>query len=186
MERIAPRSYPVAIALLLAVPAVYAGTPPNGKASFSAAATAGLRLEGTSDALSAAWDGDTLVVTVPTASLHTGIELRDKHLREHIEAEKYPTAVLRVPLTAIQLPAPAASASGTAQGVLSFHGQVRPVSFTWHAMHSDGFDVNGGLKLDFTEFGVPVPTYLGISVKPPADVSVQFHVPAPPTAGAPR
>jgi polyisoprenoid-binding protein YceI len=162
--------------------------PATGKASFTATATAGLRLEGKSNALSTAWDGDTLVVTLPMASFHTGIELRDKHLREHIEADKYPTAELRVPLTAIQFPAAGASASGTAQAPLSFHGQVKPVSFTWQAKRSEGFDVSGGLKLDFTQFGVPVPTYLGISVKPPADVAVEFHVaaPPPPAAGTAR
>jgi polyisoprenoid-binding protein YceI len=191
VKRIGPMSVAGAVVLsfLVGVPALRADDrPANRKATFTATATAGLRLEGTSDALSAAWEVDTLVVTLPTASFHTGIELRDKHLREHIEADKYPTAALRVPLTAIRLPAPGASASGTAQAPLSFHGQVKPVSFTWQASRSDGFDVSGALELDFTAFGVPVPTYLGISVKPPAGVSVHFHVPEPPSAsvGAPR
>ncbi len=182
MDRI-HRTY-VIVALVLLTAALPAQERPAGKASFTASGSAGLRLEGTSDELSAAWDGDTLVVTVPMASFHTGIELRDKHLREHVEADKYPTAALRVPRNAIQLPAPGASTSGTAQAPLSFHGQQKPVTFTWQAKRSDGFDVSGGLQLDFTAFGVPVPKYLGISVKPPAEVSVHFHVGPPPAAPA--
>jgi polyisoprenoid-binding protein YceI len=150
-----------------------------------ATATGGIRLEGKSTALAAAWDGDTLVVTLPMASFRTGIELRDKHLREHIEADKYPTAELRAPLAALRLPAAGESSSGTAQAPLSFHGQVKPVSFSWQAKRGEGFDVKGGVKIDFTEFGVPVPSYLGVSVKPPAEVSVEFHVGEPGTAPPP-
>ena len=87
----------------------------SGKATFSARATAGLKLEGESAALTAAWSEGSLVVTLPLASFQTGIELRDRHLRDHIESDKYPNAELRVPLAALQLPAAGASTSGTAQ-----------------------------------------------------------------------
>ena len=34
---------------------------------------------------------------VPLAPIETGIALRDQHLREILETEKYPTAILQVP-----------------------------------------------------------------------------------------
>ena len=176
-----------ALCLLVAsAPALRADEPPAaGKAAFSATATAGSKLEGKSAALAAAWEGETLVVTLPLASFQTGIDLRDKHLRNHLEADKYPVAELRVPLAALQLPAAGAPTSGAGQAPLSFHGVVKPVSFTWKATRGAGLDVAGALQLDFREFGVPVPSYLGVSVRPLVDVAVEFHVAEPRPAAAP-
>jgi polyisoprenoid-binding protein YceI len=161
------------------------GTSQPGRASFSATATGGLKIDGKTAALASSWDGDTVVVTLPLGSLETGIGLRDKHLRNQIESDKFPLAELRVPLSALQLPAPGASASGSAQAPLSFHGQVKPVSFTWQAKRGDGFEVTGALQLDYRDYGVAVPSYLGITVKPMVDVAVAFHLAEPRAAAAP-
>jgi hypothetical protein len=36
------------------------------------------------------------------------------------------------------------------------------------------YDVKGDLKVDFREFGIEIPNYLGATVKPPVDVNVAF------------
>ena len=36
------------------------------------------------------------------------------------------------------------------------------------------YDVKGDLKVDFREFGIEIPSYLGATVKPPVDVNVAF------------
>jgi polyisoprenoid-binding protein YceI len=173
------------LSLAFAFVAAADGAAQQGWASFSATATGGLKLDGRSTALSAAWEGDAVVVTLPLGSLETGIGLRDNHLRRQIEADRFPFAELRVPLSALQLPAKGASASGASQAPLSFHGQVKPVSFSWQAKRGDGFEVTGALQLDFRDFGIPVPTYLGISVKPVVDVAVAFHLAEARAAAAP-
>jgi hypothetical protein len=36
------------------------------------------------------------------------------------------------------------------------------------------YDVQGETKVDMRDFGIETPTYLGISVKPPVDITVSF------------
>jgi hypothetical protein len=38
----------------------------------------------------------------------------------------------------------------------------------------NAYEVKGDLKVDFREFGIEIPSYLGATVKPPVDVNVAF------------
>jgi len=57
---------------------------------------AGLRIEGRSSDVSLEEDASVLTFRVPIAPIETGIGLRDRHLRETLEAEKFPAAILWV------------------------------------------------------------------------------------------
>lgn len=137
----------------------------------------GMKIEGTSSALDVKDDAKALVVDVPLAPLHTGIALRDRHMRdEYLEVAKYPDARLTVDRTAIQLPK-GSPVDARARGQLTLHGQTHGISFQYRAAQSgDGIDVRGTLHVQMTDYGIAVPNYLGVTVKPGVDIDVQFRV----------
>src|SRR2546422_4821048 len=65
---------------------------------------AGLRIEGKSADVFVGEDASPLTFKMPLAPIDTGIGLRGRHLREMLEAEKVPHAILRVPLSQLTFP----------------------------------------------------------------------------------
>jgi polyisoprenoid-binding protein YceI len=165
--------------LLVALPAV-AGAALKARApaqvSFVAIGPAGLRIEGKSTDLQVTDRPDALVVTVPLAKLETGISLRDSHMREkYLESQKYPNAQLAVARSAIKFPAQGQTTEGTVPATLALHGQSKTVPVHYKATRKgNAYEVKGDLKVDFREFGIAIPSYLGATVKPPVDVNVAF------------
>src|SRR5678815_2540115 len=89
---------------LLAAPARVTGEPSAG---FHGRGPGGFSLNGRTNQLRIEDDGTTLRVIVPLAGLQTGIALRDRHMREkYLEVEKYPDAVLELPLPLIHISEP--------------------------------------------------------------------------------
>jgi len=165
--------------LLAAVPAAATAAlkaRPAAQVHFVALGPAGLRIEGSSSDLSVTDRPDALVVTVPLAKLDTGISLRDHHMHEkYLETPKYPNAQLAVARGAIKFPADGQTTEGTVPATLAFHGQSRTVPVHYRATRQGkSYDVKGDLKVDFREFGIEIPNYLGATVKPPVDVNVAF------------
>ena len=63
-----------------------------------------------------------------------------------------------------------------ASGVLKLHGKTKPVPFHYLAKRSGPqMIVSGTLHLNMNDFGIEVPSYLGITVKPDVEVAVQFE-----------
>ena len=149
------------------------GTP---DVQFTASGPAGLQIIGKTHDLSLREDGAQLVVRVPLANLDTGISLRNKHMREkYLEVERYPNAELTVARGALQVPESGA-AEGTADGSFTLHGVTKPAKFTYKVSRvaPSRLHVSGALHVNFTEHGISVPSYLGITVKPDVDVQVSF------------
>src|SRR5438132_283537 len=94
---------------------------------------AGLRIEGKSADVLVEEDASALTFKVPIAPIDTGIGLRDRHLREMLEAEKFPDAILRIPLSELTFPKERQPAEGTAKGDLTLRGQSRPVEVHYRA-----------------------------------------------------
>jgi len=173
------RSPLLPIVLLVVLPAV--GTAAlkaraPAQVSFIAQGPAGLRIEGKSNELLVTDRPDAVVVTVPLAKLETGISLRDHHMHEkYLESQKYPNAQLAVARTAIKFPGEGQSSEGTVPATLALHGKSKTVSVHYRAARQGAaYEVKGNLKVDFREFGIEVPSYLGATVKPPVDVNVAF------------
>jgi polyisoprenoid-binding protein YceI len=169
----------LSLLLLAALPAaatatLKARTP--AAVSFVALGPAGLRIEGKSSDLQVTDRPDALVVTVPLAKLETGISLRDHHMQEkYLESQKYPNAQLAVARSAIKFPAAGQTTEGTVPATLALHGKSKTVPVHYKATHNgNAYDVKGDLKVDFREFGIEIPNYLGATVKPPVDVNVAF------------
>jgi polyisoprenoid-binding protein YceI len=135
-----------------------------------------MKIVGNTPDVAASDDGQTVTITVTLTHLTTGIELRDKHMREkYLEVQTYPTAVLTVPRVALSFPAAGATQSGDPQGSVALHGQTRPATFHYSATNDAGnYRVDGTVHINMRDFGITVPNYLGVTVKPDVDVDVHF------------
>jgi hypothetical protein len=147
-----------------------------GSAKFLARGPAGLKIEGKTDALSCAPQGDLVRCALPVGTFTTGIDLRDQHLYEAIDSAGFPDARLEVARRGLSVPAAGAEASEGGKGSLTFHGQTKPVTFKYTAKRTAGFDVTASLTLDLREFAIEPPSYLGITVRPEVEVTVSFHL----------
>src|SRR5215468_11045533 len=97
--------------------------PVRSEVTVLARGPAGLRIEGKSAEVSVDDETSALVFRVPIAPIDTGIGLRNRHLREALEAEKYPAAMLRVLREGLAVPRQGAPVeNATAPGELSLHG----------------------------------------------------------------
>jgi polyisoprenoid-binding protein YceI len=150
----------------------------DSNVSFRAAGPAGMKIEGTTPDLTVGDDGANVVITVPLANLSTGIGLRDHHMREkYLEVQKYPVATLTIARAALKFPRGGEQAVADVPGTVQIHGQTRPVSVHYEAKgQGAAFDARGGFHLNMNDFGITVPVYLGVTVKPDVDVSASFHV----------
>jgi polyisoprenoid-binding protein YceI len=152
--------------------------PTEQHVSFVASGPAGMKIEGSTSELSLADQGDNIVITVPLANLSTGIGLRDRHMRDkYLEVPKYPSATLSVARSALKVPSAGDKVQMDVPSTVTLHGQARPVTVHYEAKR-DGATVlsHGSFRINMTDFGVVVPVYLGVTVKPEVDVSANFRV----------
>jgi len=150
----------------------------DGSVTVLARGPAGLRIEGKSSTVSLEEDASVLVFKVPIAPIQTGIDLRDRHLREMLEAEKFPDAILRVPRSGLTFPGQREASEGTATGELTLHGQSRPVEVRYRAEPGSGgvIKVSGSLQFDLRDFAIKPPSYLGVTVAPEVGAKVELAV----------
>jgi polyisoprenoid-binding protein YceI len=167
------------IAVSLAVAAVAsARLVKSGPASagFKVAGPAGMSVEGKASTVTVSEDGGALGVTVALGGLTTGIGLRDKHMRDALEVDRYPTAELRVPRAALKVPA-SGDASGDARGTMKLHGQSKDVTLHYTARREGAqIVVRGTAHINMNDFGIKTPTYLGVGLKPDVDLASDFAV----------
>ena len=150
----------------------------DSKVSFEASGPAGMKIDGTTPDLAVTEDGGNVVVTVSLANLTTGIGLRDHHMREkYLEVPKYPVATLTIARSALTFPRGGEPVKADVPGTLQLHGQARPVTVHYDAKAAGNvLDAHGAFHVNMNEFGITVPVYLGVTVKPDIDVAASFHV----------
>ncbi len=152
--------------------------PAGAAVLVSVRGTAGLNIEGTTHELGLAErDGD-LVFRVPLAGLDTGIGLRNRHMRGYLDVMHFPEAELRVPRKAVAFPTPGAPIEAEAQGTLTLHGISKPCSIRYRVEQArpGEYRVHGTTRIDIRDFGIEVPTYLGVGVEPNVGIQVDFSV----------
>jgi polyisoprenoid-binding protein YceI len=149
----------------------------ESKVVFKATGPGGLSFEGKSSSANLKESGNSVVVSVKLDTLVTGIDLRDRHMKEkYLETGKYPTAILEVEKPKLQLPSGKA-VSATVDGKLTLHGVTRPVKVNYHADgDSKQAKVEGTMRINMNEFKIEVPSYLGVTVKPNVDITVNLAV----------
>jgi polyisoprenoid-binding protein YceI len=170
----------LALAALLAAPALVAGFTAvgEGAAVFKAIGTGGFKMEGKTKQLAVADDNTTVTVTVTLTDIATGISLRDNHAKKYLEVEKFPTTTLQVKKSALKIPEGAGPLEGSATGAYTLHGVTKDLPFTYKgSCAADGTcAVEGSMNVNMKDFGVQVPSYLGITVKPDVVVTSSFTV----------
>jgi polyisoprenoid-binding protein YceI len=178
---------PVKSLRVLATSAILLGVSSSGHAALSPASDthvtfqcsgpAGMKIDGTTPDLAAIEQNGSLVVTVPLANVTTGIGLRDKHMKEkYLEIAKYPNAVLTVAQSALKVPGSGEQIEADVPGTLQLHGQTRAVSVHYEAKGvGPGLVTRGRFHVNMNDFGIEVPSYLGVTVKPDVDVSASFR-----------
>lgn len=137
----------------------------HGKASGPEAK---LELDGTKLTGSAEFDMNNLT---------TGINLRDQHMKEkYLQVKDHPKAKLTLTDVAVD-PAFATSLSNNGEkpfkGKLQLHGQERDVEGTYTA--KNGL-VQAKFQIKLTNYGIEIPSYLGITVAELVDVNVDLPI----------
>jgi polyisoprenoid-binding protein YceI len=179
MNRLQPLSIAAAAATVFGVATAHAAfsSASDGRVTFDAAGPAGFKIEGTTSDLAVSETNGNLVVTVGLANLTTGISLRDHHMRDkYLEVPKFPSAVLSVARSALTVPAAGGQVEADAPATLTLHGQTRPVTVHYSTkLDGSSFTTQGRFHINMNDFGITVPTYLGVTVKPEVDVTASFR-----------
>ncbi|MEN9800566.1 MAG: hypothetical protein RL653_4263 [Pseudomonadota bacterium] len=170
----------VAVSLsLLTLAAAHAGWSQSGtaRATFKASTNIALKVNGESDKLVVTSDERSLKFALALKDLTTGQGLRDDHMRDALEAGKFPDVTLEVPVAALQVPADGGSGGGEAKGTLGLHGVSKELPFKYTATCKAGVcDVEGSADINTADHGVKMPSHLGITVKPMVSIQVKFQV----------
>jgi polyisoprenoid-binding protein YceI len=164
----------LSVALVADAKLARTGTP---SVLFRASGPAGMKIQGTTSDLDVDDQGAKIVIKVPLKNLTTGIALRDDHMRnKYLQVGTYPNAELTVDRSTLRLPTGDGNTSGDASGTMAIHGKTKNVTFHYTVAKSAGtLHVGGTTKLDIKDYGIDVPSYLGVTVKPDIDVEVQFN-----------
>ncbi len=140
-------------------------------AGFHAVGPGGLNIDGKTSEVDVADDGTTVTITVKLGSLATGMDIRDKHTKEDLEADKFQTATLKVARSALQM----GGGEGDAKGQLTIRDKTKEVSFHYTATkNGDALDVKGSTDILVPDYGVKVRSYLGISIKDKVGIYANF------------
>jgi polyisoprenoid-binding protein YceI len=152
--------------------------PTDGHVSFQASGPAGMTIEGATPDLVLVEEGESVVITVPLANLTTGISVRDRHMKEkYLEVPRFPSATLTVARSALKIPTGGDKVEADAPSTVTIHGQTRPVTVHYDAKRDgDAVSAHGKFHVNMRDFGIDVPSYLGVTVKPDIDVAAAFRV----------
>jgi len=107
----------------------------------------------------------------------TGIELRNRHMREkYLETSKFPKATLEIEQVNLAKDWIPGTDVGTAkfQGKLTFKGTTKPIEGTVK-ISGDKMTTEADFVLDISQFPVGIPSYMGVTVAS----SVNVHVTIP-------
>jgi polyisoprenoid-binding protein YceI len=165
------KSFGVALAITISASAAWVAQGQK-VASFKALGPGGLAIVGTVNELTVTERENRVEVTVGLQGLKTGIELRDRHMKEkYLETQKYPNAVLVVEKAKLTVPTAGADVAGT----FTVHGVTKPVRVHYSATGTvKQAQIDGNFSINIKDFGIVVPNYLGVTVKPDVQVSAKF------------
>jgi len=148
-----------------------------GEATVKATGPAGFKIVGKSPKVAVADDGKELTVTVNVKDVDTDNSLRNGHMQEDLEAEKFPLITMKVPLGSLKVPEDGQSVDTEGKGVFGIHGQTKEIPFKYKASCKGGVcDVDASADVNLKDFGVKIRSYLGITVKSEIAITAKFQV----------
>ncbi len=101
-------------------------------------------------------------IRVSLKNIKTGVELRDSHTRKHLEADKFPEAIL----------VKAEGENGIGSGLLKIKGIEKKVAGTYKVV---GSELLAQFKIKLSDFKISGIKYMGIGVDD--DVTLNVKVP---------
>ncbi len=146
--------------------------------AFHGVGPGGFKIEGKTGDLQLTEDDKTLTVIVPLKNLTTGISLRDRHMKDkYLQVDKYPDVRLVVPKAALKMPAAAGNGGGDAKGTVTLHGKSKELPFKYKtSCNAAGLcNATGSFGLNMHDFGIVIPVYLGVTMKPDVNIDVSFQ-----------
>jgi polyisoprenoid-binding protein YceI len=179
---------PVLALLVAGAAAAWTRTSAPASVTFKAVMRPGGAFEGKTAELTVKEHEKTVKIIVPLRNLETGISLRDKHMKEkYLEVDTYPVTTLEVQRAALKFPEDGKVVEGDATGTFTLHGVTKDVKFHYKgACDAAGVcDVTGSFDFRFSDHGVVVPSYLGVTVKPETSIVAMFQVKRDPPAAPP-
>lgn len=168
----------VFLSLALVVGVAQAALSGAGKLEFHAKGPMGLKIDGHGP-LTVAEDGGLVKLTVPFAKLDTGMEMRNKHMRERMHADKNPTVTFQVERSKLTFPEDGKSVTGKAMGTVILNGVSKPVGISYKASRAGTtYSVSGDLGVNVTAHGIKEDDLceMGVCAKPDVKIHVDFKV----------
>jgi polyisoprenoid-binding protein YceI len=165
----------LAVSAVLVASFAFAGWTPQGESSvtFKAAGNIGMKFVGVSKKAAIKDDGTNLVITAKLADLDTDNGLRNKHMLEDLEADKFPECSLTVPVASLKEGATDAEGKGT----FAIHGKTHEVTFKYTSKCTAGVcDVEGSAELNLKDYDIKIRSYLGVTVKSEVSIGSKFQV----------
>jgi polyisoprenoid-binding protein YceI len=138
--------------------------------TFKIAGPLGLKIDGSSKDLTVEDDGSKITLKASLTNLKTGIDFRDNHLREHINAKKWPAASLVVDKAQLKIPG-----SGEATGKFKLHGKEVDKKFHYNVKRKgDQLEVSGNFQVDLTQHGLDKACKAGVCTDKIVKVEAKF------------
>jgi polyisoprenoid-binding protein YceI len=159
-------------ALAAVTAAAVSKTDTPATTSFHGIGPAGFKIDGKTNALDVKEDGGNYVVTVGLKDITTGIALRDNHMRgKYLEVDKYPETHLSFAKSAVNV-----GGEGDAKGTLTLHGKSKELPFHYSTKcNGDVCDAKATIAINMNDFGIVIPVYLGVTMKPDVTVETTFQ-----------
>lgn len=143
--------------------------------TFHATATGGMKIDGTTSDLTVKDDGKVVRITVPLANLTTKMSLRDKHMKEALEVDKFPSTSFAVLRTDLKFPEKGKSVTSEVPGTLNLHGVGKSVKIKYTATcDGDKYSVTTSFTVDMGAHDITKPKYAGLTVANDVNVDVAF------------
>jgi polyisoprenoid-binding protein YceI len=162
----------LAVAIAAVTANAVAKTDAPATTSFHGIGPAGFKIDGKTNALDVKEDGANYVVTVPLKDITTGISLRDNHMRnKYLEVDKFPETHLTFAKSAVNV-----GGEGDAKGTLTLHGKTKELPFHYTTKcNGDVCDAKATIAINMNDFGIVIPVYLGVTMKPDVTVETTFQ-----------
>tara|TARA_B100001971_G_scaffold111191_1_gene102071 strand:- start:11659 stop:12216 length:558 start_codon:yes stop_codon:yes gene_type:complete len=107
------------------------------------------------------------------ASLKTGIELRDEHMKDnYLQVKKYPSAILKINNLDISQ-----EKTHKLRGSLTLHGVEREIELELDLeRNNNSIALNGEFEVNLDDFKIDIPSFQGITVAKTVKVKVETKV----------
>lgn len=164
------------VLLLSLISTAFAGTVSLGKIEFEVDTSVKMfRFKGQAQELQSKLERSgaelkTVELTIPVESLKTGMNLRDKHMRERIFTAKDG----KTPDVVFKAGSAKCESSCDVTGTLTIRGETRPQLI--HITLKNPTHAQGTAKVELSKFGIEPPSQAGVKVSDAVDVSFEVDL----------